>query len=91
MKLICVAIIITKFYILNILAFRRPNRILYLITFRTNIGPYNIRHGYICYFNKFDINGMYCTTIKYLSISLLMCFRIFNFEQIKMISHGDEN
>ena len=76
-------IIITKFYILNILAFRGPNRILYLITFRTKIGPYDIRYGHICYFDKFDRNGMYSTTTKKLSISLLMCFRIFNFGQIK--------
>ena len=34
---------------------------------------------------------MYSTTIKELSISLFMCFRIFNFEQIKMIFRGDEN
>ena len=34
---------------------------------------------------------MYSTTTKKHSISLLMCFRIFNFEQIKMIYHGDEN
>ena len=31
------------------------------------------------------------TTIKELSISLFMCFRIFNFGQIKMIFRGDEN
>ena len=36
-------------------------------------------------------NGMYSTTTKELSISLLMCLRIFNFGQIKMISRGDEN
>ena len=33
---------------------------------------------------------MYSTTTKELSISLLMCFRIFNFGQIKMIFRGDE-
>ena len=39
----------------------------------------------ICYFDKFDRNGTYSTTTKELSISLFMCFRIFNFGQIKMI------
>ena len=34
--------------------------------------------------------GMYSTT-KELSISLFMCFRIFNFRQIKMIFRGDGN
>ena len=34
---------------------------------------------------------MYSTTTKELSISLFMCFRLFNFEQIKMIFRGDEN
>ena len=34
---------------------------------------------------------MYSTTTKELSISLFMCFRIFNFGQIKMIFRGDEN
>ena len=34
---------------------------------------------------------MYSTTSKYMSFSLFMCFRIFNFEQIKMIFRGDEN
>ena len=33
---------------------------------------------------------MYSTTTKELSISLFMCFRIFNFGQIKMIFRGDE-
>ena len=33
---------------------------------------------------------MYSTTTKALSISLFMCFRIFNFVQIKMIFRGDE-
>ena len=33
---------------------------------------------------------MYSTTTKGLSNSLFMCFRIFNFEQIKMIFRGDE-
>ena len=47
--------------------------------------------GYICYFDKFDRNGMYSTTTKELSISLFMCFRIFNFGQIKMTFRGDEN
>ena len=34
---------------------------------------------------------MYSTSTKELSISLLMCFRIFNLGQIKMIFRGDEN
>ena len=33
---------------------------------------------------------MYSTTTKELSISLFMCFRIFNFGQIKMIFRGNE-
>ena len=71
--------------------FSGPNRILSLITFRTYIGPYDICYGYICYFDKFDRNGMYSTTTKELSISLIMCFRILNFGHIKMIFRGDEN
>ena len=34
---------------------------------------------------------MYSTTTEELSISLFMCFRIFNFGQIKIIFSGDEN
>ena len=34
---------------------------------------------------------MYSTTTKELSISLCMCFRMFNFGQIKMIFRGDKN
>ena len=34
---------------------------------------------------------MHYTTTKELSISLFMCFRIFNFGHIKMIFSGDEN
>ena len=34
---------------------------------------------------------MYSTTTKELTISLFMCFRIFNFGQIKMIFRRDEN
>ena len=34
---------------------------------------------------------MYSTTTKELSIYLFMCFRIFNFGQIKMIFREDEN
>ena len=34
---------------------------------------------------------MYSTTDKELSISLFMCFIIFNFGQIKMIFRGDDN
>ena len=34
---------------------------------------------------------MYSTTTKELSISVFMYFRIFKFEQIKMIFRGDEN
>ena len=71
-------------------SFSGPNRILSLITFRTNIGPYDICYGYICYFDKSDRNGMHSTT-KELSISSFMCFRIFNFGQINMIFRGDEN
>ena len=43
-------------------------------------------------FDKFDRNGMYSTsTTKEPSVSLFMCFRIFNFGQINMIFCGDEN
>ena len=45
----------------------------------------------MCCFDKFVRNEMYYTTTKELSISLFMCFRIFNFRQIKMIFRGDEN
>ena len=45
----------------------------------------------LCYFDKFNSNGMYSTTSKGMSNSLFMCFRIFNFGQIKMIVRGDEN
>ena len=47
----------------------------------------------VIYVDKFDRNGMYSTTntTKEVSISLCMCFRIFNFGQIKMIFRGDEN
>ena len=48
-------------------------------------------YGYICYFDKFDKKGMYSTTTKELSISLFICFKIFNFGQIKMIFRGDKN
>ena len=48
-------------------------------------------YGYICYFDKLDRIGMYSTTVKELSISFFMCFRIFNFGQSKMIFRGDEN
>ena len=34
---------------------------------------------------------MYSTNNKELSISLFMCFRTFNFGQIKMMFRGDEN
>ena len=34
---------------------------------------------------------MYFTSTQELFISLFMCFRIFNFVQIKMIFPGDEN
>ena len=54
------------------------------------LGPIDICYGYICYFDNFDRNGMYSTTTKELPISLLMCFRIFNFGQINMIFRGDE-
>ena len=93
-KMLCCfspAINIKKFYMLNCFSFSGPNRILSLITFRTNIGPYDIKYGYICYFDKFDRNGMYSANNKELPISLFMRFRIFNFRQIKMIFRGDEN
>ena len=49
-------------------------------------------YGYICYFDKFDRNGMCSTTTNIeLFIFLFMCFRIFNFGQIKMIFRGDKN
>ena len=48
-------------------------------------------YGYICYFDKFDRNGMYSTSTKEQSISVFKCFRISHFEQIKMIFRGDEN
>ena len=49
-------------------------------------------YRYICYFDKFDKNGMYISSVtKELSISLFMCFRIFNFGQIKMILCRDKN
>ena len=57
----------------------------------TNIGAYDISYGYICYYDKFDRNGKYSTTTKELSISLFMCFSVFNFGLIKMIFRGDEN
>ena len=42
---------------------------------------------------NFTKNGMNSSTTntKELSISLFMCFRIFNFGQFKMIFCGDEN
>ena len=88
-------VFLLRYILLNstslIFSFSGPNRLLSLITFRTNIGPYDICYGYICYFDKFDRNGMYSTTTKELSIYLFMCFRISNFGQIKMIFHEDEN
>ena len=85
---------ITKFNILNILSFLGSNCILSLITFWTNIEPYDIWYGYICNFDKFDRNGMYSSTTTSTieqSIYLFMCFRIFNFGQIKIIFCQDEN
>ena len=35
------------------------------------MGAYDIRYGYVCYFNHFDRNGMYSTSTKELSYSLL--------------------
>ena len=92
-KLSCVVFLLR--YILQnstslIFSFSGPNRILPLIPFRINIGPYDICYGYICYFDKFDRNGMYSTIAKELSFSLFMCFRIFNVGQIKMIFREDE-
>ena len=40
---------------------------------------------------KVDINGMCSTTTKELSISLFMCFRIFNFGKNQSKICGDEN
>ena len=55
------------------LSFSGPNRILSLMTFLTNKGPCDIRYEYICYFDKFERNGMYSsTTTKKLSFSLYM-------------------
>ena len=48
-------------------------------------------YDYICYFDKFDRNGMCSTSTKELFMFLFMCFSIFNFGQIKMIFRGDEN
>ena len=48
-------------------------------------------YGYICYFDKFDRNGMCSTTTIELFIFLFICLRIFHFSQIKMIFRGDEN
>ena len=46
----------------------------------------------MCYFDKFNINGMYSTTTKGLSNSLFMFLEsIFNFGQIKLIFGGDEH
>ena len=64
---------------------------MFLITFRTNIAPYDICYGYFCCFDKFERDGMYSTTTNELAISLFMCFRIFNSEQIKMIFRANEN
>ena len=72
-------------------SFSGPNRILSLKTFGINKGPYDILYDYICYFDKFDTNGMYSTTTRELSISLFMCFRTFNFGQIKIIFRENEN
>ena len=54
-------------------SFTGPNPILSLITFWTNIGPYDVWYGYLCYFDKFDRNGMYSSTstTKELSVSFL--------------------
>ena len=93
-KLSCVVFSCNKYYKIQLpqlFSFSWPNRILSLITFRTNIGPYDSWYGYICYFDKFDKNGMYSATTKELSISLFMCFRILNFGQIKKMFRGDEN
>ena len=57
-----------------IVVFPDHTHLLFLITFLTKIGPYDILYGYIRYFDKFDRNGMYSfsTTTKELCISLFM-------------------
>ena len=55
------------------LSFSGPNHIPSLIIFRTNLGPYDICYGYICYFDKFDRNRMYSNTTKELSIFICLC------------------
>ena len=47
----------------------------------------------VIYVTLINLTEMACsssTTTKELCISLFMCFRIFNFKQIKMIFCGDE-
>ena len=70
-----------------------------------NISLYTSEHlllvyvdSYICYFDKFDRNGIYSsttttttTTTKEKSISLCICFRIFYFGIFKIIFCQDEN
>ena len=46
---------------------------------------------YVTMINLAAMECIYSTTTKGLSYSLFMCFRIFNFGQIKMIFRGDEN
>ena len=53
-------------------SFSGPNHIPSLI-FRTNLGPYDICYGYICYFDKFDRNRMYSHTTIELSIFICLC------------------
>ena len=46
---------------------------------------------YVTLINLTEMECIHSTNDKELSISLFMCFRIFNFGQIKMIFCGDEN
>ena len=46
----------------------------------------------VIYYTFINLTEMECILpLKELSISLFICFRIFNFGQIKMIFRGDEN
>ena len=46
---------------------------------------------YVTLINLTEMECILSTTTQELSISLFMCFRIFNFGQIKMTFRGDEN
>ena len=43
------------------------------------------------YVTLINLTEMECIILLLLSFSLFMCFRIFNFQQIKRIFCGDEN